>query len=46
MPFMLSRSQLIDQEVCQRVAARQAKEHEIQSLIPALKTWQTVTIIE
>ena len=46
LPFMLSRSQLIDQEVCQRVAARQAKEHEIQSLIPALKTWQTVTIIE
>ncbi|MGF1689140.1 YggN family protein [Photobacterium japonica] len=46
LPYTLSRSQLINEELCQRVAARQAKEHEIQSLIPALKRWQTVSITE
>jgi len=42
--YALSHSQSIDQELCERVAKRQVKEHEIQSLIPALKNWRSVTI--
>ncbi|MBY5947533.1 YggN family protein [Photobacterium rosenbergii] len=44
LPYTLSHSQLIDQELCDRVAMRQAKESEIQSQIPALKRWQSVTL--
>ncbi|WP_299020473.1 hypothetical protein [uncultured Photobacterium sp.] len=44
LPYALSHSQLIDNELCDRVATRQAKENEIQSLIPALKRWQSVTL--
>lgn len=44
LPYMLSYSQLIDQALCERVAKREVKEHEIQSLIPALKHWQSVTL--
>ncbi|PSW18565.1 hypothetical protein C9I98_15990 [Photobacterium sanctipauli] len=44
LPYTLSHSQLIDDEMCDRVAVRQAKEHEIQSLIPALNRWQSVTL--
>ncbi|MGF1701544.1 hypothetical protein L4D09_14710 [Photobacterium makurazakiensis] len=44
LPYALSHSQLIDDEMCHRVAVRQAKENEIQSLIPALKRWQSVTL--
>lgn len=43
LPYVLSHSQSIDQELCERVAKRQVKEHEIQSLIPALKNWRSVT---
>ncbi|MGF1870709.1 hypothetical protein [Photobacterium indicum] len=44
LPYQLSHSQLIDDELCQRVVKRQTQETEIQSLIPALKTWQSVTV--
>jgi len=44
LPYQLSHSQLIDDELCQRVVKRQTQEAEIQSLIPALKTWQSVTV--
>ncbi|KLV06303.1 hypothetical protein ABT56_09640 [Photobacterium aquae] len=44
LPYTLSHNQHIDDEFCQRVAARQIKENEIQSLIPALKRWQSVTL--
>ncbi|MGF1727840.1 hypothetical protein [Photobacterium nomapromontoriensis] len=44
LPYILSHSQLVDDELCNRMAARQAKETEIQSLIPALKRWQSVTL--
>ena len=44
LPYTLSHSQLIDQELCDRVAMRQAKESAIQSQIPALKRWQSVTL--
>lgn len=44
LPYTLSHSQLVDDELCNRMAARQAKEAEIQSLIPALKRWQSVTL--
>ena len=44
LPYTLSHSQLIDKEMCDRVAMRQAKESEIQSQIPALKRWQSVTL--
>ncbi|MGF1732043.1 hypothetical protein [Photobacterium kasasachensis] len=44
LPYVLSHSQFIDQELCDRVARRQKKEHEIQSLIPALRQWQSVTL--
>lgn len=43
LPYVLSHSQLIDQEFCERLAIRQLKEHEIQSLIPALRNWQSVS---
>ncbi|MCW8330541.1 hypothetical protein MD588_17180 [Photobacterium sp. SDRW27] len=43
LPYVLSHSQFIDQELCERVAKRQMKEHEIQSLIPALKNWRSVS---
>lgn len=46
LPFVLSHSQLIDDELCTRIAARQAKEGEIQSLIPALRRWQSVSLGE
>ncbi|MGR5065785.1 hypothetical protein [Photobacterium sp. DNB22_13_2] len=44
LPYTLSHSQLIDQKLCDQVAMRQAKESEIQSQIPALKRWQSVTL--
>lgn len=44
LPYQLSHAQLIDDELCQRVVTRQTQETEIQSLIPALKTWQSVTV--
>lgn len=44
LPYQLSHSQLIDDELCQRVVKRQIQETEIQSLIPALKTWKSVTV--
>ncbi|MGF1832159.1 hypothetical protein [Photobacterium sanguinicancri] len=34
----------ISDELCQKVAARQQKEQQIQSTIPALKAWRTVTL--
>lgn len=43
LPYVLSHSQLIDQELCERVAKREVKEHEIQSLIPALRNWRSVS---
>lgn len=43
LPYVLSHSQLIDQELCDRVAKREVKEHEIQSLIPALRNWRSVS---
>ncbi len=44
LPYVLSHSQAIDLELCERVAKREVKEHEIQSLIPALKNWRSVTL--
>lgn len=44
LPYVLSHSQLIDEELCERLARRQLKEHEIQSLIPALGSWRSVSL--
>lgn len=38
------RTEPIGEELCQRLAGWQVQEQKIQSLIPALKSWKTVTV--
>ncbi|RDL34912.1 hypothetical protein BC461_18450 [Photobacterium damselae] len=45
LPYVLSRSQVIDQKICDIGLQRQAQEHKIQQLIPALKQWQSVQVL-
>ncbi|MEJ2764003.1 hypothetical protein VV869_08560 [Photobacterium sp. MCCC 1A19761] len=45
LPYVLSHSQRVDDRLCQHLVIRRAKERAIQRQIPALKHWQSVSLV-
>lgn len=45
LPYLLSHGQHVDAKVCQFVSTRMQQEEQIRQQIPALKNWQTVSLL-